>query len=159
MSHEQYSPVGYIYQADNYCLDCIAKVAYVPNTYGLDDWGRKRVIDHNGGDGFRAKACNCAECRLDRIAKARGIDRYDEGSFDSDSFPKYIPYHNDIHSECGPEGYGYGPEDDEWREQYCNATCGECHEVIDGTSHWDGRTLTNVCPVFEQRRDNDFATS
>lgn len=84
------------------------------------------------------------------MAEARNINRQDEYSFDSDNFPKAIPYHNDIHSECGPEGYGYGPTDPEFQKQYCNATCGKCHAVIDGVSKLDG---PDVCPVFDNRED------
>jgi hypothetical protein len=134
MSHVAYSPVGYIYRADNYCLDCIATVVA----------GRR---------GTRPGHCNCAECRLDRIAEQRGIDRYDERSFDSGDFPKAIPYHNDLHAECGPEGYGYGPEDPEWQEQYCNATCAKCGDVIDGCSQLSGPDL---CPAFEYRKANSL---
>ncbi len=148
MSHEAYAPVGYAYQAANYCLDCIPVVIYKPNTYGLNVQGRKCVIDRFGGNGFKAKACNCAECRLDRIAQARGIDRMNEGSFDSGDFPKHIPYHNDLHSECGPQYYGYGPDDPEWEQQYCGATCSKCHDVIDGVSMG---AKPDVCPEFDNR--------
>jgi hypothetical protein len=82
------------------------------------------------------------------MATARGIDRYDEYSFDSDDFPKHIPYHNDLHCECGPEGYGYGPDDPEWQQQYCNAVCARCHDVIDGTSRLD---RPDLCPVYDER--------
>ena len=147
MAHEAYSPVGYIYNADQYCLDCIPKVIYKPNAYGLDDYGNKRVMERFGGTGI-SRGCNCTECRLDRIARARGIDRHDEYSFDSDNFPKAIGYFSDLHCECGPEYYGYGPEDPEWQQQYCGATCARCHEVIDGVSKIDG---PDVCPVFDNR--------
>jgi hypothetical protein len=157
VSHEAYSPVGYDYQADHYCLDCIYKVAAKPNTYGLDIHGKKRVIDRLGGTGYHRAACNCTEHRLDRMAAARGIDRMDEGSFDSGDFPKAIPYHNDLHTECGPEYYGYGPEDPEWRQQYCGATCARCHAVIDGTEYNDGEGhWETVCPVWLDRKEKGF---
>jgi hypothetical protein len=139
MSHEAYAPVGYSYQAAHYCLDCIPVVA-------------SRCNEHKGQNcshsGYKPKACNCAECRLDRMAALRGITRMNEGSFDMDDFPKHIPYHNDLHAECGPQYYGYGPDDPEWAEQYCGATCSECHEVIDGVSKIGG---PDVCPVFDNR--------
>lgn len=128
MSHEAYSPVGYIYRAEQYCLECICDVV--------------------GTDGIVRNACGCEECRLDRMAITRGIDRYDEWSYDSDDFPKSIPYHNDLHAECGPESYGYGPDDPEWDLQYCGAYCAKCHEVIDGVSHIDG---PDTCPVYDNR--------
>jgi len=155
MSHEKYSPVGYIYQADQYCLDCIPSVAAKPNEYGFPAKGKGNkpaVTKRNGGNGYRRGECNCTECRLDRMAKARGIDRYDERSFDSGDFPKAISYFNDIHAECGPESYGYGAHDPEWKEQYCDATCGKCHSVIDGVSSM-GRD--DICPVFAHRKEQD----
>lgn len=136
MAHEAYQPVGYAYQADNYCLGCIVLVIRKPGK-------------GNGGNGTSRTGCNCTECRLDRIAKARGIDRYDESSFDSGDFPKAIPYHNDLHAECGPEAYGYGPDDPEWRQPYCDATCAKCHAVIDGTVTFDG---TEECPAYNHRK-------
>lgn len=153
MAHEAYGPVGYDYNADHYCLDCIPNVAAKPNTYGLDEHGKRRVMERFGGNGTSRTECNCTECRLDRMAKARGINRMDESSFDSGEFPKAIPYFNDLHCECGPEGYGYGPEDPEWREQYCNATCAKCHAVIDGTVLFNSE---EVCPVWHSRKENDF---
>jgi len=139
MSHVAYSPVGYDYRAEHYCLDCI------PEMIG----GHPRSLSA----GFRAKECNCCECRLDRIATDRGIDRYNERSFDMDTFPKSIPYHNDLHVECGPQSYGYGPGDPEWELQYCDATCSNCHVVIDGTDHWDGHSWESVCPAFKNRME------
>jgi len=135
MSHEAYSPVGYIYNADVYCLDCIPTVLF------------KRY----GSDGYGINRCNCCECRLDSIAvTARIAARNDESSFDSGDFPKSIPYHNDLHSECGPEYYDYGPDDPEWEMQYCGAYCARCHDVIDGNSHIDG---PDTCPAFDNRKD------
>ena len=123
----QYAPVGYIYNADQYCLDCIAEM-FGPGPNG---------------------SCAGVECTLDYAAREKGItDRYDESSYHSGDFPKSIPYFNDLHEECGPEHYGYGPEDPEWEMQYCGATCGHCHEVIDGSSKLGG---PDVCPVFDNR--------
>lgn len=141
-SHEAYSPVGYAYNADNYCLGCIPTV----------------LFERYGSDGYGINRCNCTEHRLDSIAVTAGIaDRMDESSFDSGDFPKSISYHNDIHYECGPESYGYGPEDPEWREQYCGATCARCHAVIDGTEYDDGEGhWTIVCPVWLDRKEKGF---
>jgi hypothetical protein len=136
--HEAYSPVGYIFRADQYCLDCIPFVV-AP--------GRR-----SKKNGFVVKGCNCCECKLDRMAAARGIDRSNEWSFDSDDFPKAIAYHNDQHAECGPEYYGYGPADPEWQSAYCGSVCAACHTVIDGESQLDGPDL---CPVFANRKRNE----
>lgn len=181
--HVQYSPVGYSYRADNYCLDCLAQVV-APNYESV-------YIQDDG--------CNCTECVLDRIAddlkaavddRNRNVhpddrhvnpmvemvtqhynrlagdlipnlpvsfDRYDESSFDMSQFPKAIPYFNDIHAECGPEAYGFTSADPEWREQYCGATCAKCHAVIDGTEYDDGEGhYETVCPTWLQRKENGF---
>jgi hypothetical protein len=136
MAHVAYAPVGYDFNADSYCLNCIPTVIY------------QRGRGH-GGTGTRPNGeCNCTECRLDRIAIARGIDRYDERSFDSGDFPKHISYHNDGHSECGPDG-GYDDDDPDWAwtidRQFCNMRCGKCGDVIDGVSQLDG---PDICPVY-----------
>lgn len=135
--HTAYSPVGYTYSADQYCLDCTVIEV-------------RRAFKLNGNAGRRPSACNCPECVLDRLARTVGVDRYDEGSYDSGHFPKSIPYHNDLHCECGPEGYGYGPGDPEWQLEYCNSRCGECHEVIDGVSKIGA---SDVCPAYDNRED------
>lgn len=96
MTHYQYSPVGYIYQADMYCLDCIPEMF---------------------SQGLVKDECNCADCVLDRVASQEDINRQDESSFDSGYFPKHIPYHNDLHYDCGEQCYSH---------------CALCHEVIDG---------------------------
>lgn len=111
--HLIYSPVGYSYRADNYCLDCIPAVVA-------------------GTVGYRGDECNCAEHQLDRIAAVRGIDRNDESSFDMDNFPKHIPYHNNLHDECGDSEREEG-------DVACYAHCAKCHEVIDGP-----------CPALER---------
>lgn len=61
---------GYTYQADNYCRRCIIAVLDAPE-----------LALHGDTDP--------EEC-LDIVAEARGIDRYDERSFDSNDFPKVI---------------------------------------------------------------------
>lgn len=124
MGHEAYSPVGYIYNADQYCLDCIV-------TMFVGDY----PADANGNDG-----CQCAECVLDKAAEIRGIDRMDESSYDSSDFPKSIPYHNDIHAECQLE--------ESWEEHWsCDGRCANCGEVIDGIERCLGNhEYITVCP-------------
>lgn len=140
MSHLKYSPVGYAYQADNYCLDCIPAIAAASKGQGLhevrnaetEDW--KAVVERTY---IQDDGCNCAECVLDRIASDHGIDRCDERSFDSGDFPKSIPYFNDIHIECDPPST-------EYPNGVCDARCVRCHEVIDGVSQLNEPDL---CPV------------
>jgi hypothetical protein len=62
--------VGYVYQADIWCRDCIVA-----------------GLSRNSFDGW---ALPNVEARLDYIANARGVDRMDESSYDSDEFPKVI---------------------------------------------------------------------
>ncbi len=108
VGHTRYSPVGYIYDSDAFCTDCTPGAVCA-------EWKSYR----------RGGSCNCAECLLDRIAEGDGIERRDEYTFDSGTFPKSIPYHNDLHSECGAEYSGDGLP-------HCYERCGNCHEVIDG---------------------------
>lgn len=61
--------VGYTYAADNYCPDCI-RDSFVT----LSGWEVGRTTEE----------------LLDHAADIRGIDRADEGSFDSGDFPKVI---------------------------------------------------------------------
>lgn len=129
MSHVKYSPVGYSYAADMYCLDCISRVLF-------GRYGHSRV----------GRGCGCAECRLDRLAVTAGIDRYDEGSFDSDDFPKGIAYHNDLHAECAMDEFSDEPR---W---LCHDRCARCHEVIDGTSHIGG---PDTCPSMPEEEEED----
>jgi hypothetical protein len=126
LGHFKYGPVGYDFNADHYCGDCIVKVIMRPGK-------------GNGGNGCRGGECNCAECRLDRIAKSRGIDRQDDSSFDSSDFPKIIPYHNNLHADCGDS-------DREAGDVVCYGRCASCHEVIDGASHLDG---PDTCPTCD----------
>lgn len=141
MAHVAYSPVGYIYDADQYCLDCIPDVIT-----------RNRRVIYTQEDG-----CNCAECILDRIADdwstdnravfgtaaprlPVGFNRMDESSYDSSVFPKSIPYHNDIHAECQLE--------ESWEPHWsCDGRCGACGDVIDGTERYLGNhEYITVCP-------------
>lgn len=78
-----YDIIGYIYQADIHCPDCIAQM-------------------------FGGSILDDSEWVLDREASSRGIDRYDDGSFDSDDFPKVV--------------LAGMTEQSEW--------CGTCHDVI-----------------------------
>ena len=61
--------VAYTYKADIYCPDCIIT-----------------QVNHSPIAGLLENA----EAALDVFAKVRGIDRYDEHSYDSDEFPKVI---------------------------------------------------------------------
>jgi len=127
MAHEAYSPVGYAYNADQFCLDCISEVITGPPGPNKDTY-----IQDDG--------CNCAECILDRIAMDRGIDRMDESSYDSSVFPKAISYHNDLHAECQLE--------ESWEPHWCcDARCAQCGDVIDGTERYMGNhEYIYVCP-------------
>lgn len=117
--HNKYSPVGYAYSADNYCLACIPQV----------------VAGESHSSYIQDDGCNCAECVLDRIADDRGINRYEESSFDSDDFPKAIPYHNDIHAECQLE--------ESWEPHWsCDARCASCGDIID--ADMDGKCPTET---------------
>jgi hypothetical protein len=62
--------VGYTYKADIFCPECILNEA--------NDTG----IAHD--DEY------AVEFELDGLAKIKGVDRYDERSFDSGDFPKVI---------------------------------------------------------------------
>lgn len=76
--------VGYMYQADLYCPDCIR------NMFG------RNVLDVS------------AESLLDREAKTRGVNRSVEGSFDSGYFPKVV-LGSQVHDGCFPDnGYERG---------------------------------------------------
>lgn len=89
--------VGYTYQADNHCPDCTRLVATLR---GLE-----------AGAGPDADT-DTAESALDAWAKADGVNRQDERSFDSGDFPKVI--------------FASMVEDS-------NERCGTCHErLLDG---------------------------
>jgi len=63
--------VGYVYNADIYCEDCIAAM------FEREDEDAPSIFDG-------------AETILDDEARRRGIDRDDESSYDSNDFPKAI---------------------------------------------------------------------
>lgn len=67
---------GYVFRADTYCQGCIGDVVTSDPRY--DGWKVAPEIRMS------------VEENLDEIAAAFGIDRQDEGSFDSDNFPKVI---------------------------------------------------------------------
>lgn len=94
--------VGYTYQADNHCPSC---------TEGF----------------FQSDAPNdptlTEESILDAAARVRGIDRGDEGSFDSGDFPKVI-FANQVHDGCTTDN-GYAPGQ-------CADRCGTCGETLGG---------------------------
>lgn len=73
--------VGYIYKADIYCPGCIL------GELGAGVYG------------------GTTEQSLSRLADERGIDRFDEYSFDSDEFPKVV-FRSQIEDEerCGACG-------------------------------------------------------
>lgn len=127
MGHEAYSPVGYAYNADQYCLDCIPYVV----SPGRD----------NKRNGYVVQGCNCTECRLSRMAADWKINRMDESSYDSGEFPKAIPYHNDIHAECRLDETCKPPR---WS---CDGHCAACGEIIDPTTRYmGGDTYADICP-------------
>lgn len=64
--------VGYVYSADVYCPRCILCAL------------------HNSPSGEPPISGMSVEQHLDVLARIRGIDRYDESSYDSGEFPKVI---------------------------------------------------------------------
>lgn len=87
-----YDIVGYTYNADIYCPDCIAEMFSPPGGY-------RRLCSY--------------ETILDRAAAAMGVNREDERSFDSDHFPKVVfedMAEDDRCGNCG--GHLTDPEDD-----------------------------------------------
>lgn len=134
MAHGTYSPVGYAYNAAQYCLDCIPKVV-AGKSYG-------RYLQDDG--------CNCTECLLDRIGDDRGIIRYDESSYDSSNFPKAISYFNDLHSECGLDEFSDEPR---W---VCHDRCERCGDVIDPVSRCIGtHSYVDICPGEDNWLDTE----
>lgn len=85
MSLYDYDVVGYMYQAENWC------------TWHIED-----ALDEHGNRG------EALDDLLDDLAKARGIDRTHEESFDSDDFPKVVFRYQALDSNatcaaCGEE--------------------------------------------------------
>lgn len=69
--------VAYTYNADIYCPACILQAMGVLQPNGTTEWA------------------------LDSLALDRGIDRYDERTFDSGDFPKVV-FASDLEGElCG----------------------------------------------------------
>jgi hypothetical protein len=74
-TRHSFDVVGYAYQADIWCPECIAK-KFAPGQ-------------------------QATEAALDHAAEQRGIDRYDEATFDSDDFPKVV-FRDQVEDEaCG----------------------------------------------------------
>lgn len=79
--------VGYSFNADTYCVDCIVSVV-TNGTYPSGSFARSEV-----------------ESKLDAIAQYDRIDRMDEHSFDSSEFPKVI-FADSVHSGDSPDYCG-----------------------------------------------------
>jgi hypothetical protein len=110
-AHTRYGPVGYSFNAADYCNSepCVLKALgtrLMPQDQGA--WYEDRI-----------------ESALHRVAAKKGIAWDEETTYDSGVFPKIIPYHNDLHADCGSETNGDG-------EAHCNARCAGCGAVIDG---------------------------
>lgn len=86
---KSYAIVGYTYNADVFCPDHM----------------------RNGFAGFATRDGMDAEAVLDAAALASGIDRKDEGSFDSGDFPKVV-FASMVESS--------------------DERCGQCHEPLIG---------------------------
>jgi hypothetical protein len=70
--------VGYTFNADNYCPDCIIAVLPTGDGEAFDGWALAKGVRMSTED------------NLHEIAAAFGIDWTDEHSFDSSEFPKVI---------------------------------------------------------------------
>lgn len=70
--------VGYVFDADTFCPDCIIGVLPTGRSEQFDGWA------------LAADVLMPAEENLDEIAHAFGFDRTDESTFDSGDFPKVI---------------------------------------------------------------------
>ena len=96
-------PDGYIYQADLLCPGC----GYLRASAMI---GQAMPYDAS------------AEDLLDVWARKAGVNRSDEGSFDSDNFPKL--YAGTPHDGCyAANGYERGQ---------CGDRCGDCGEFLGG---------------------------
>ena len=71
--------VGYTFQADTYCPDCIIGALPTGEGQAYDGWALAPGADPMS-----------TEDNLNEIAAAFQIDRQDERSFDSGDFPKVI---------------------------------------------------------------------
>jgi len=93
---QSYDVVGYTYKADTYC----------PEDVGIEV---ARDIDKTGNTVIGRQNWETTEEYLNRVQGFFGIkDRYDEYSYDSDSFPKVIfadqaLEDSDVCCECGEE--------------------------------------------------------
>lgn len=99
--------VGYSYQADMWCDDCMREVgkAGALAAGSATSWGD----------------CGSAEEILGEWALAIGLDREDETSFDDTEFPKLVR-ERDAHQHCdAANGYASGQ---------CGDRCGQCHNPL-----------------------------
>lgn len=99
--------VGYTYNADVYCDDCIREIA-------------KRGTLAAGSATMWAD-CGTAEEILTEWALLIGLDRMYEWSFDSGDFPKVI-FADQVHDGCSADN-GYEPG-------RCRDRCATCHEPL-----------------------------
>lgn len=90
--------VGYTYNADIYCTDCI-----------VDELQTRGDLMDAYPAGFDTEAW------LNRCAAIVGIDRFDEGTFDSGDFPKVV--------------FADSAADYEFSEGEAER-CGRCHEAL-----------------------------
>jgi hypothetical protein len=124
-------PVGYVFQADIHCPDCI-RVAFGPECVSAEaalEAAPWTVASTRREHGLFA---SLAVWMLPPLAPhlprratrviTRLFDRYDEDTFDSGDFPKV--YVGTPHDGCHPDN-GYGPGQ-------CGDRCGWCGQPIDG---------------------------
>ena len=128
-------PVAYTYEADEYCTDngCVLKAI-----------GAKIMPQDRRLVGAGAWYQGLVEVALDRVAKARGIDRTDERSFncskfpgDDNPFPKAVL--DEDHGECEPD--------------CCCRRYATCGDVIDGCYAPGG----DVCPMAAGGDSDEYA--
>lgn len=99
--------VGYTYNVDEYCDDCMRDIAK-----------REAAL---AGSSYMWGDCGSAEDVVGEWASMLGIDRSEEDTFESDEFPKRITA-DQAHASCKP-GNGYN------RGQ-CGNRCVKCDQPI-----------------------------
>lgn len=73
-----YTIVGFTYQGDLHCIDCVSELV-------------AKAIDKTGIVFIGRQDWETTDEYLDRAAPFLGVrDRYDETTFDSDTFPKVV---------------------------------------------------------------------
>ncbi len=99
--------VGYTYQADNYCDECM----------------RKRALPMLATNGIATMYGDAGQTEdiLDEWAMSTGLDRADETSFDSGDFPKVIRDES-AHDLCGTTP--------EYPPGTCADRCGGCQAPL-----------------------------